>query len=192
MTEKKFIDIPLSHFGINFTIKGMLLTDKNGESIVIVLPDEDIVQPNKISLVRADMDEWDRMINQLDTLAVEAIRGHKKVILRKSQRNIDGRISWQVFKRDGYKCRYCGEDDKPLTVDHIITWENGGATHPNNLLTACSKCNKKRGNMSYEEWLNTEYYISVSQNLTEEIRLANTKIIAALDTLPKVVNKRSR
>ncbi|WP_212636678.1 HNH endonuclease, partial [Salmonella enterica] len=58
----------------------------------------------------------------------------KLIILRKNQRILDQKIAWEVYRRDKYKCRYCGIDNVPLTVDHIITWESGGATHADNLM----------------------------------------------------------
>jgi 5-methylcytosine-specific restriction endonuclease McrA len=39
---------------------------------------------------------------------------------------------------------------------------NMGASVEDNLITACRKCNKTRGNMLYEDWLNSDYYKKVS------------------------------
>jgi len=188
----KIFNIDILDFGVNYTINGMLMTNKDGNSIIVVIPDEDAAAVENIEKFQASFEEWEALLNQLDTVEVEVVRGNRKVILRKSQRNIDGRISWKVFKRDGYKCRYCAADDKPLTVDHIITWEEGGATHEKNLLSSCRKCNKTRGNISYEEWLMSDYYKRVSQNLTEEVRTENLLIIHELGSLPRLKNKRSR
>ena len=55
-----------------------------------------------------------------------------------------------VFKRDGFKCQYCGTR-KELTIDHLIPKAKGGKTSWNNLVTACKKCNSKKGNYSPEE-----------------------------------------
>ncbi|MCK5104072.1 MAG: HNH endonuclease [Cyclobacteriaceae bacterium] len=55
-----------------------------------------------------------------------------------------------VFKRDGFKCQYCGRE-RELTLDHLIPKAKGGKTSWNNLVTACKKCNSKKGNYSPEE-----------------------------------------
>jgi len=55
-----------------------------------------------------------------------------------------------VFKRDGFKCQYCG-DKKELTLDHLIPKAKGGKTSWNNLVTACKTCNSKKGNYTLEE-----------------------------------------
>src|ERR1700739_2055656 len=53
--------------------------------------------------------------------------------------------SFSIFKRDGFKCIYCGkssiEDGAKLAVDHIKAIGIGGLSEINNLITACSKCN---------------------------------------------------
>ena len=55
-----------------------------------------------------------------------------------------------VFKRDGFKCQYCGTE-KELTLDHLVPKAKGGKTTWNNLVTACKSCNAKKGNYSPEE-----------------------------------------
>ena len=55
-----------------------------------------------------------------------------------------------VFKRDGFKCQYCGTK-RELTIDHLIPKAKGGTTSWNNLVTACKKCNSLKGNYSPEE-----------------------------------------
>lgn len=55
-----------------------------------------------------------------------------------------------VFKRDGFKCQYCGTN-KELTIDHLVPKAKGGKTSWSNLVTACKRCNSKKGNYSPEE-----------------------------------------
>lgn len=55
-----------------------------------------------------------------------------------------------VFKRDGFTCQYCGTN-KELTLDHLIPKAKGGDTSWNNLVTACKKCNSKKGDYALEE-----------------------------------------
>ena len=55
-----------------------------------------------------------------------------------------------VFKRDGFKCQYCGTE-KELTLDHLVPKAKGGKTTWSNLVTACKACNSKKGFFSPEE-----------------------------------------
>ena len=115
-----------------------------------------------------------------------------KVVVRKSARQVDQATSWRVFKRAGYRCEYCGKDDVPLTVDHVITWESGGPTTDENLKSSCRKCNKTRGNLPYEEWLRSKHYLVVSKGLSPEVRAANAALVDRLADIPLVKNIRSR
>ena len=53
------------------------------------------------------------------------------------------RTRFEVFKRDGFTCRYCGRKspDVVLEVDHIVPVSKGGSDDEMNLATACWECN---------------------------------------------------
>ncbi len=55
-----------------------------------------------------------------------------------------------IMKRDGNKCLYCGSRSD-LTIDHIIPKSRGGGDSWENLATACSSCNHKKGNRTPKE-----------------------------------------
>lgn len=57
------------------------------------------------------------------------------------------RMRFQVFKRDGFKCQYCGRTPPTvvLEVDHIHPVAKGGKNQSDNLLTACFDCNRGKG-----------------------------------------------
>jgi hypothetical protein len=139
--------------------------------------------------LRMSAGEWERVLHQTDVLDT---LGLNKAILRKSQRIIDQHIAWQVYERDDYRCRYCARRG-PLTVDHIILWEHGGATVAENLLTACKKCNKTRGRTTYEEWVKSVHYLTSCINLASNVHVANLAIVAKLPSLREIKTKaRSR
>lgn len=50
---------------------------------------------------------------------------------------------FEVFKRDGFQCQYCGATPPSaiLHVDHINPVKLGGGDEIDNLITACSACN---------------------------------------------------
>lgn len=177
----------LEKYGNELQITGVLIgNSKKGE--ILVFPDSDIDLSN-LEILTPTEQELSAIINQLDTLQ---ITGLNKIVLRKSQRQIDLKVSWTVFKRDGYKCRYCGNDHTPLTVDHIVCWEQLGDSVMENLMTSCRNCNKNRGNTIYEEWLKSPYYNKVNITLTEQEKLENIKSGIRALTVPLRKHQRSR
>lgn len=57
---------------------------------------------------------------------------------------------FNVFLRDRFQCQYCGSKDD-LTFDHLIPRSKGGTTTWENVLTACSPCNLRKGSKTYQE-----------------------------------------
>jgi 5-methylcytosine-specific restriction endonuclease McrA len=79
-----------------------------------------------------------------------------------------------IFRRDKFKCGYCGEKTKnKLTIDHVIAKSKGGKNTWQNLVTCCKSCNIKKDDKSLEEVnmvLNTipyrPTYIQFVKNIT--------------------------
>lgn len=174
----------LEKYGNKLVITGMLVG--NGEvSEIIRLPGTENVPI--VADIIPSIELADAIFRQLDVVEITT---PQKIILRKSQRNLDATVSWTVFKRDGYKCVYCGNDNTPLTVDHLILWENGGPTMPDNLVAACKKCNHTRGNTELTDFLISPYFKKVCKNPEETKKYVNSLIVKAYQ-LPKV-KQRSR
>lgn len=55
-----------------------------------------------------------------------------------------------IYKRDGYKCVYCGGNTK-LTLDHVLPKSRGGKNTWSNLVTCCAKCNVSKSDNTPEE-----------------------------------------
>ena len=51
---------------------------------------------------------------------------------------------FNVFLRDKFACQYCGSNNE-LTFDHLLPRSKGGKTDWDNVVTACSSCNVKKG-----------------------------------------------
>jgi hypothetical protein len=190
----KFSDINILEFGNSIQLTGAIFSD-DSKSYVCMFPDEE--KNDDLNFISMDSEEWKALIRQTDLLETEILAKAPdgalvKIIYRKSQRQIDQVISWKVFRRDNYTCRYCGSNNVPLTVDHLVCWEEGGPSIESNLLAVDKKCNKTRGKLDYKQWLNHSYYKKVSKNLTEQQREANRLIVERLDQIPRVFHQRSR
>lgn len=148
----------------------------------------------KVEVLSMTTDEWEQFIRQTDIMEAEVLAegpdGITKSIIRKSARQIAQDISWKVYLRDNFKCRYCGRGPGiPLTVDHLVLWEEGGPSTEANLLSACKKCNKTRGNTQYADWLRSPYYRKVSQGLSALVRKDNQDLVPTLDAIPRMLHK---
>lgn len=73
--------------------------------------------------------------------------------MAEDSRPLSRRARFEVLRRDGFTCRYCGgkAPDVELTVDHVIPQALGGSNDPSNLVAACSKCNGGKGSTSPDE-----------------------------------------
>lgn len=52
-----------------------------------------------------------------------------------------------VLARDGFECQYCGAraTSRELTFDHVVPRSQGGNTTWDNIVTACGRCNTRKG-----------------------------------------------
>lgn len=154
-------------------------------------------EEHELHTMNMDTDEWATFIRQCDLMETEVLQKAKdgtltKIILRKSSRNVEPTVQWKVFRRDECRCRYCGRNDAPLTVDHLVLWEQGGPSTEENLLSACRKCNKARGNMEYDVWLESPYYVKVSSFLPIPVLEANRKVASTLAKTPRRLHSNTR
>jgi len=189
------VGLGLLHFGNEVQLGGAVYTGM-GKTVVVLFPEE-VENHDPVEVLRLDRGEWETFLRQTDLMETEVLAKKDdgtlfKAIARKSQRQIDQVVSWSVFRRDGYRCRYCGDDRVPLTVDHLVLWEEGGPSTADNLVTACRKCNKTRGRMQYAAWIGCEYYRKVSARLPFAVREDNLALVDRLDQIQRVVHVRSR
>jgi hypothetical protein len=54
-------------------------------------------------------------------------------------------LRWRVLREAGFACQACGERERPLHVDHIVSRAKGGGNEPGNLQALCDRCNLKKG-----------------------------------------------
>ena len=67
--------------------------------------------------------------------------------MQSKRKAISKKTRFEVFKRDGFKCAYCGAHppEEILHVDHIHPVAEGGGNEIDNLVTACLPCNLGKG-----------------------------------------------
>lgn len=91
--------------------------------------------------------------------------------MKKQKRiSITKKTRFEVFKRDGFTCQYCGRmaPDVVLEIDHINPINNGGTNDILNLVTSCFDCNRGKGKRKLSE--NSEI-----KKQQEQLKLLNTK-----------------
>ncbi|XP_027072532.1 uncharacterized protein LOC113775711 [Coffea eugenioides] len=66
---------------------------------------------------------------------------------RRVKRNLSRK---NIFYRDNFTCQYCSSDEY-LTIDHVVPIARGGEWTWENLVTACAKCNSRKGQKMPEE-----------------------------------------
>jgi len=80
-----------------------------------------------------------------------------------------------LLEKWGRRCAYCGKENVPLEVDHVVPKSRGGTDRVSNLTLACRECNQVKGNKLLEEWLDE---LKKSKRPVDRVRAEN---------LPKVV-----
>lgn len=70
-----------------------------------------------------------------------------------TRKAISKRVRFEVFKRDSFKCQYCGKSSPEviLHVDHIKPVSKGGDNSLINLVTACDACNLGKSNVELDD-----------------------------------------
>jgi hypothetical protein len=185
----------LLDLGNTIQIAGVVYAD--AEVLYICMMPEEAFDDKVPRVLELSQEDWQRFIYQTDKVETEVLAEASdgkiaKVVIRKCTRVIAQNTSWEVFRRDQYQCRYCGRNDVPLTVDHLVLWEEGGPSTPDNLVSACKRCNKKRGNMQYEDWLRSPAYRDLSKNLRADFETLNREVVARLDSIPVRYHQRGR
>lgn len=195
MNKTSLDSFDIYELGHTIQLVGAIYADTE-KAFLVLLPTESL-DGKDVSQLPLTKEEWDRFLKQTDFLETEVITKSAdgkvaKAILRKSQRQVDQGTQWRVWKRAGYRCEYCGRDDRPLTVDHLVTWETGGPTTEENLASACAPCNRARGKMEYSEWIESHFYRKVSAGLSAAQRQHNQAVVGRLGNIPRVIHKKSR
>src|SRR2546425_5239495 len=113
-----------------------------------------LVIDGKAEIVEADKGKVVR-IERLELPHPAVIRLVKFVhVPRRFRRQVTNTF---LFARDEYRCQFCGRHQyelrhrECLTRDHLVPLSRGGTNAWTNVLTACSSCNTRKGNLLPEE-----------------------------------------
>lgn len=95
------------------------------------------------------------------------------------RKSISKKIRFEVFKRDGFTCQYCGRmaPDVILEVDHINPVANGGDNDIMNLITSCKDCNRGKGKRK----LSCKDEIKVQQEQLKELSQKREQLKMLID-----------
>ncbi|MCK9575347.1 MAG: HNH endonuclease [Clostridia bacterium] len=103
---------------------------------------------------------------------------------RKDKRHgVPPRLRFEVFKRDGFKCMYCGKasPEVVLEVDHIIPYSKGGCDDLDNMITACRECNNGKSDIDIIPVSDSDQLVNHTTTMAENTNVFNT--------LPVIKNK---
>lgn len=81
---------------------------------------------------------------------------------------VNKRLRFEIFKRDGFTCRYCGRraPDVIIEVEHVWPKRLGGDDSAANLVTSCRDCNKGKSGVSLKT---RQYEIDVAEELAKPL-----------------------
>lgn len=108
--------------------------------------------------------------------------------MRKPKQFIPAEIAGKVYRRDGSRCRYCGDTRGPFQLDHVYPESKGGETSVNNLVVSCSRCNNRK-HAKVGVWPYPVGYfddISLHNKTTSELRSAVDAMRERLDSVAPI------
>jgi hypothetical protein len=111
----------------------------------------------------------------------------------RKRKSISKRTRFEVFKRDGFTCQYCGRTPPIviLVIDHIVAHAAGGPDDQLNLVTSCEDCNSGKSDKDLKQVLpSLADQIARRREKEEQVKEYNTFLmeirdaeIAALDKI---------
>jgi len=89
----------------------------------------------------------------LDVYSIICTLGHSRAHLKRHPSYTPPLNNRALFKRDAHLCLYCGEQFRSgeLSRDHVQPLSRGGKDIWQNVVTACRRCNHRKGGNTPEE-----------------------------------------
>jgi hypothetical protein len=139
-----------------------LIVGGNKLSVMLLLPGlrDDFVENLQNTewgnmILEPTVQEWSDFITYSDDPLILTDL-NAKIFQRKMRYAISGEIQQKIWAADNFMCMYCLSakmGQTLMTVDHFIPLELGGVNDTSNYLTACRKCNKRKGSLDPEKWM---------------------------------------
>jgi len=109
--------------------------------------------------------------------SIIAVRGENKHAFKNRIPPLNNR---ELFRRDQHICLYCGKHttDKKLTRDHIVPVAQGGKDSWSNVITACKKCNTRKGCRTPDQAHMPLLAVPFIPNMAEYLVLRNRRILS--------------
>lgn len=133
--------------GSNLRINGICVGGADVSALLLLPTLRDDYLKHNIVVLEPTVQEWSDFIQYSDDPQIYVQEGQGKVFHRKMRYAISGEIQQKIWAADNFACVYCGAKmgQTLMTVDHFIPLEQGGKNDHTNFLTACRRCNKKKG-----------------------------------------------
>ncbi|MDK3010871.1 phage terminase small subunit-related protein [Bacillus cereus] len=76
-------------------------------------------------------------------------------------------------------CAYCGDVADSLEKEHIISVDKGGTYSINNIIPACSRCNRTKNNQDLNDWFRSQPFFHQNRldKIVEYQRISSEKYI---------------
>ena len=149
--------IPLEEYGDTVKMEGVIVGDGHKRRL-LYFPGEGAYFPEDIGNHVLSLEEALAWLKQTDDptspIYSDELNKIVKAVVRKGTRQVDQNVAWKCYERSGYACEYCGIKSVPLTYDHALAQAYGGKTTLENGVAACRPCNKTKGHMTWDAWMN--------------------------------------
>ncbi len=80
-----------------------------------------------------------------------------------------------VLAKWNYRCAYCGKQNVPFELDHIVPRSRHGSDRVSNLALACHDCNQAKGERTAEEFGHPEVQVQARTSLRDAAAVNTTR-----------------
>jgi len=106
-------------------------------------------------------------------------------------------VKHYLLEKFDYQCVYCGAEDVPLEVEHIVPDSRGGTDRVDNLTISCHDCNQEKGDRTAAEFGYPEVQEQTKETLKEtafmnQVRWQLTEELDAEPTYGHVTKKKRK
>ncbi len=81
-----------------------------------------------------------------------------------------------LLEKWGRRCAYCGIENVPLQVEHIVPRSRGGSRRMSNLTLACGRCNQRKGHQTAAKFGHPDVQAQAQQPLKDAAAVNATRL----------------